>query len=104
LHGFETEPLTKEENLEAVKLLYYRGQGHEMTMVECGEMRDKESQQSRRRADTEIRPITERSAGAESRPFVPPQPPRQRKGGRPWIENRRGLEGVLGILRSGAFG
>jgi len=31
-----------------------------------------------------------------------PQPPKQRKGGRPWIENRRVLEGILWILRSGA--
>ena len=31
-----------------------------------------------------------------------PRPPKQPQGGRPWIENRRGLEGVLWILRSGA--
>src|ERR1700681_4589011 len=31
-----------------------------------------------------------------------PKPPRHRKGGRPWIENRRVLEGILWILRSGA--
>ena len=31
-----------------------------------------------------------------------PKPPRQRKGGRPWIENRRVLERILWILRSGA--
>ena len=31
-----------------------------------------------------------------------PKPPKQRKGGRPWIENRRVLEGILWILRSGA--
>jgi transposase len=31
-----------------------------------------------------------------------PKPPRQRQGGRPWIENRRVLEGILWILRSGA--
>ena len=31
-----------------------------------------------------------------------PKPPKQRKGGRPWIENRRVLEGILRILRSGA--
>jgi len=31
-----------------------------------------------------------------------PQPPRHRQGGRPWIENRRVLEGILWILRSGA--
>ena len=34
-------------------------------------------------------------------PLVP-KPPKQRKGGRPWIENRRVLEGILWILRSGA--
>jgi transposase len=31
-----------------------------------------------------------------------PKPRKQRKGGRPWIENRRVLEGILWILRSGA--
>ena len=31
-----------------------------------------------------------------------PKPPKHRKGGRPWIENRRVLEGILWILRSGA--
>ncbi len=31
-----------------------------------------------------------------------PKPPRHHKGGRPWIENRRVLEGILWILRSGA--
>src|SRR3982074_3686625 len=31
-----------------------------------------------------------------------PKPPQQRQGGRPWIENRRVLEGILWILRSGA--
>jgi transposase len=31
-----------------------------------------------------------------------PKPPQHRKGGRPWIENRRVLEGILWILRSGA--
>ena len=31
-----------------------------------------------------------------------PKPLRQRWGGRPWIENRRVLEGILWILRSGA--
>src|ERR1017187_6357258 len=31
-----------------------------------------------------------------------PKPPKQRKGGRPWIENRPVLEGILWILRSGA--
>src|ERR1700675_2094392 len=30
-----------------------------------------------------------------------PKPPRQRKGGRPWIQNRHVLEGILWILRSG---
>jgi transposase len=31
-----------------------------------------------------------------------PKPPKQRHGGRPWIENLRVLEGILWILRSGA--
>ena len=31
-----------------------------------------------------------------------PKPRKHRKGGRPWIENRRVLEGILWILRSGA--
>ena len=31
-----------------------------------------------------------------------PKPPKQQQGGRPWIENRRVLEGILWILRSGA--
>jgi transposase len=31
-----------------------------------------------------------------------PKPPKHRQGGRPWIENRRVLEGILWILRSGA--
>ena len=31
-----------------------------------------------------------------------PKPPKQRNGGRPWIQNRRVLEGILWILRSGA--
>jgi transposase len=31
-----------------------------------------------------------------------PKPPKHRRGGRPWIENRRVLEGILWILRSGA--
>jgi transposase len=30
------------------------------------------------------------------------KPPKHRQGGRPWIENRRVLEGILWILRSGA--
>jgi transposase len=31
-----------------------------------------------------------------------PKPPQQRKGGRPWIQNRHVVEGILWILRSGA--
>src|SRR3981189_1874747 len=33
---------------------------------------------------------------------LPPKPPKQHKGGRHWIQNRRVLEGILWILRSGA--
>jgi transposase len=33
-----------------------------------------------------------------------PKPPKQRKSGRPWIQNRRVLEAILWILRSGARG
>ena len=39
--------------------------------------------------------------GAQTAPWLP-KPSKQRKGGRPWIENRRVLEGILWILRSGA--
>ena len=35
-------------------------------------------------------------------PLLPQPRPRPRGGGRPWIENRRVLEGILWILRSGA--
>ena len=31
-----------------------------------------------------------------------PRPPKQPRGGRPWTDNRRVLEGILWILRSGA--
>jgi transposase len=34
--------------------------------------------------------------------FLLPKPRKHRKGGRRWIENRRVLEGILWILRSGA--
>jgi len=33
-----------------------------------------------------------------------PKPRKRPKDGRPWILNRRVLEGILWILRSGAFG
>lgn len=33
-----------------------------------------------------------------------PRPPQQTRGGRPWTDNRRVLEGILWILRSGAHG
>jgi transposase len=41
---------------------------------------------------------------AQWKKIVPllPKPPQHRKGGRPWIENCRVLEGILWILRSGA--
>src|SRR5271170_6784742 len=72
-----------------------------MTTVEYPEMGDKQSQQRRRRADGAIRSVADRSAVEENRALAP-KPPKQRKGGRPWIENRRVLEGILWILRSGA--
>ena len=42
-----------------------------MTMVEFGEMRDKQSQQRRRRADGAIRSVADRSAVAENRALAP---------------------------------
>src|SRR6516225_10131694 len=42
-----------------------------MTMVEFGEMRDKQSQQRRRRADGAIRSVTDRSAVEENRALAP---------------------------------
>jgi len=39
---------------------------------------------------------------AEDRGPLLPKPPKQRQGGRPWIQNRPVLEGILWILRSGA--
>ena len=54
-------------------------------MVEYSEMGDKESQQRRRRADGAVRSVADRSAVEENRALAP-KPPKQRKGGRPWIE------------------
>src|SRR5215475_7409372 len=72
-----------------------------MSMVEFGEMGDKQSQQRRRRADGAIRSVAERAQWKKIAPLLP-KPPKQHKGGRPWIENRGALEGILWILRSGA--
>src|ERR1700675_2810411 len=72
-----------------------------MAMVEFMKMGDKQGQQRRRRADGAVRSVADRSAVEENRALAP-QPPRQRKGGRAWIENRRVLDGILWILRSGA--
>ena len=47
------------------------------------------------------RPLLTEAQWKKIAPLLP-QPPRQRQGGRPWIENRRVLEGILWILRSGA--
>jgi len=46
-------------------------------------------------------PLLTEAQGKKIAPLLP-KPPKQRKGGRPWIENRRVLEGILWILRSGA--
>ena len=64
-------------------------------------MGDKQSQQRRRRHDGAVRSVADRSAVEKIAPLLP-KPPKQRKGGRPWIQNRRVLEGILWILRSGA--
>ncbi len=42
--------------------------------------------------------------GAQWKRIAPwlPKPSKHRQGGRPWIDNRRVLEGILRILRSGA--
>src|SRR5579859_2044668 len=47
------------------------GQASEMTMVEFGEMRDKQSQQRRRRADGAMRSVVDRSAVEENRALAP---------------------------------
>jgi transposase len=51
--------------------LHNSGQASEMTMVEFGEMRDKQSQQRRRRADGAIRSVADRSAVEEDRALAP---------------------------------
>jgi len=65
-------------------------------------MGDKETQQRRGRADGAIRSVADRNAVAENRAPWLPKLPKNRRGGRPCIENRRVLEGILWILRSGA--
>src|SRR6058998_3557636 len=70
-------------------------------MVAFSEMLDKQSQQRRRRADGASRSVADRSAVEENRALAS-QTAKHRKGGRPWIENRRVLEGILWILRSEA--
>src|SRR6267378_6145395 len=70
-------------------------------MVVFCEMTDKQNQQRRGRVDGANRSVTDRSAVEENRALAP-ESPRHRHGGRPWIENRRVLEGILWILRSGA--
>src|SRR5204862_4025626 len=72
-----------------------------MTIVEFWEMSDKRSQQRRRRADGAVRSVADRSAVEEDRALAP-QATQAAQGGRPWIDNRRVLEGILWILRSGA--
>ena len=47
------------------------------------------------------RPLLTEAQWKKIAPLLP-KPPRHHKGGRPWIENRRVLEGILWILRSGA--
>src|SRR4029077_14786760 len=46
-------------------------------------------------------PLLTEAQGKKIAPLLP-KPPKQRKGGRPWIENRRVLEWILWILRCGA--
>jgi len=61
-------------------------------MVEFGEMRDKQSQQRRRRARSG--PLLTEAQWKNIAPLLP-KPTKQRKGGRPWIEDRLILEGIL---------
>jgi transposase len=46
-------------------------------------------------------PLLIEAQGKKIAPLLP-KPPKQCKGGRPWIENRQVLEGILWILRRGA--
>ncbi len=52
-------------------MLHNLGQAFEMTMVEFSEMRDKQSQQRRRRADGAVRSVADRSAVEEDRALAP---------------------------------
>ena len=47
------------------------------------------------------RPLLTEAQWQKIAPLLP-KPPQHRQGGRPWIANRRVLEGILWILRSGA--
>jgi transposase len=47
------------------------------------------------------RPLLTEAQWKKIAPLLP-KPPKHRKGGCPWIDNRRVLEGILWILRSGA--
>ena len=47
------------------------------------------------------RPLLTEAQWQKIAPLLP-HPPQHRKGGRPWIETHRALEGILWILRSGA--
>ena len=76
------------------KLLHNLVQGPEKKVDEFSEMRDKQSEQRRGRADGPIGSVADLSAVAENCALAP-QAPKQRKGGRRWIENRRVLEGIL---------
>jgi len=47
------------------------------------------------------RPLLTEAQWQKIAPLLP-KPPQPRKGDRPWIANRRVLEGIVWILRSGA--
>ena len=47
------------------------------------------------------RPLLTDEQWAKTEPPLPPLPPHP-KGGRPWCDNRRVVEGILWILKTGA--